>query len=121
MGIAMQIIEIATASIPDDIENVRVERVNLKVGKLSAVVPDSLRFCFEIAAKDTPLSGAELHIDEIPVIAVCRECHTKWRINEPAFRCKECESGSIDIVSGRELDIESIEIADEDKQDAGNF
>jgi hydrogenase nickel incorporation protein HypA/HybF len=121
MGIAMQIIEIATASIPNDMENVRVERVNLKVGKLAAVVPESLRFCFEIAAKDTPLSGAALHIDEIPVVAVCRECHTEWTINEPAFRCKKCESGSIDIVSGRELDIESIEIADEDKQDVGNL
>jgi len=121
MGIAMQIIEIATASIPDDMENVRVERVNLKVGKLAAVVPESLRFCFEIAAKDTPLSGAVLHIDEIPVVAVCRECRAEWTINEPAFRCKECESGSIDIISGRELDIESIEIADEDKQDDGNL
>jgi len=121
MGIAMQIIEIATASIPDDMENVRVERVNLKVGKLAAVVPESLRFCFEIVAKDTPLSGAVLHIDEIPVVAVCRECRAEWTINEPAFRCKECESGSIDIISGRELDIESIEIADEDKQDDGNL
>ena len=121
MGIAMQIIEIATASIPEDMENARVERVNLKVGKLAAVVPESLRFCFEIAAKDTPLSGAVLHIDKIPIVAICRECRAEWTINEPAFRCRACESGSIDIVSGRELDIESIEIADEDKQDAGTL
>jgi len=121
MGIAMQILEIATASIPDDMKNARVERVNLKVGKLAAVVPESLRFCFEIAAKDTPLSGAVLHIDEIPVVAVCRECHKEWTIKEPVFRCKECESGSIDIVSGRELDIESIEIAEEETQHAGKL
>ena len=119
MGIAMQIIEIAAASIPEHMENVRVERVNLKIGKLAAVVPESLRFCFAIAAKDTPLSHADLHIEEIPVVAVCRTCQTEWTINEPAFTCKTCDSGSIDIISGRELDIESIEITDEDKKIAG--
>ncbi len=54
MGIAMQIIEIAVASIPDDLNNAQIKRVNLKVGKLSAVVPESLHFCFQIAAQDTP-------------------------------------------------------------------
>ncbi len=44
MGIAMQIIEIATASIPKEEGDVTVARVNLKVGKLAAVVSDSLRF-----------------------------------------------------------------------------
>jgi hydrogenase nickel incorporation protein HypA/HybF len=114
MGIAMQILEIATASIPDDMRNARVEKVNLRVGKLAAIVPESLRFCFEIAAKDTPLSDAVLDIEEIPVVAVCRECHTRWTITEPVFTCKKCKSGAIEIVSGRELDIESIELSYED-------
>lgn len=113
MGIAMQIVEIATSSIPDDMENVRVERVNLRVGKLAGVVPESLRFCFEIVNRDTPLSGAELRIEEIPVVARCRECNFEWTINRPVFTCKKCKSGSIDIISGRELDITSIEVADQ--------
>lgn len=54
MGIALQIVEIATASIPSNSGNVQVARVNLKIGKLAAVVPDSLRFCFDVAVKDTP-------------------------------------------------------------------
>ena len=65
MGVAMQIIEIATASIPENMTQSRVERVNLKVGKLSAIVADSLRFCFEVAVKDTALEGAELVIDVV--------------------------------------------------------
>ncbi|MCP4112502.1 MAG: hydrogenase maturation nickel metallochaperone HypA [Desulfobacteraceae bacterium] len=113
MGIAMQVVEIATASIPDNMKDVQVERVNLKVGRLAAVVPGSLRFCFEIITKDTPLSGAELIIEEVPVVAICKKCNTKWTITGPAFICEKCNSGSIDIVSGRELDIISIEIADE--------
>ena len=85
--------------------------MNLKVGKLSAVVPDSLRFCFEIATQETPLSGAALHIEEIPVTAWCKDCNTEWTITGPIFTCQKCGSGSIEVISGRELDIESIEIA----------
>lgn len=112
MGIAMQIVEITTASIPDDMENAQVERVNLRVGKMAAVVPESLRFCFEIVSKDTPLDGAELAIEEIPVVARCRKCNLEWTVTGPVFTCKKCKSGSVDIISGQELDITSIEVAD---------
>jgi len=114
MGIAMQIIEIAAASIPADMKGSRVERVNLKVGKLAAIVPDSLRFCFEIASQDTPLAGAEIVIQEIPVIARCNDCRFQWTIDTPVFICQKCKSGSIELISGRELNIESIELAEED-------
>ncbi len=114
MGIAMQIIEIATASIPDGMEGARVARVNLKVGKLSAVVPDSLRFCFEIASQDTPLGAAELHIEEVPVVIHCGDCNARWTIDEPIFTCRKCNSGDIKVVSGRELDIDSIELDEKD-------
>ena len=113
MGVAMQIIEIATSSIPENSAQSRVERVNLKVGKLSAVVADSLRFCFEVASKDTALEGAELAIDEIPVVAQCNVCGVKWTVESPVFVCNQCQSGQIKLLSGRELDIESIEIRDE--------
>lgn len=114
MGIALQIVEIATASIPPDAGPVRVERINLKIGKLAAVVPESLRFCFDVAVKDTPLDGAQLAIEELPVVAKCNDCHEQWTIRSPAFKCENCDSGSLEILSGRELDIESIEIAEED-------
>jgi hydrogenase nickel incorporation protein HypA/HybF len=114
MGIALQIIEIATASIPPEMRSARVERVNLKVGKLAAVVPDSLRFCYEIASKDTLLAGAELRIEETPVVARCKDCGERWTIAEPVFNCPACRSGALEILSGRELDIVSIEVAQEE-------
>ncbi len=112
MGIAMQIAEIATSSIPDNMANARIEKVNLRVGKLAAIVPDSLSFCFEIAVKDTPLAGASLNIEEVPVTAKCKECGFKWTITSSVFKCTKCESGSIEILSGRELDVVSIEVAE---------
>ena len=112
MGIALQIIEIAEASIPTDMQGARIERVNLQIGKLAAVVPVSLLFCFEMAAKDTPLQGARLNIEELPGVAKCNDCGTQWIISGLSFRCEKCQSGSIEIISGRELDIQSIEIAE---------
>jgi hydrogenase nickel incorporation protein HypA/HybF len=114
MGIAMEIVDIARASIPEDMQGSKVRKVNLQVGKLSAIVTDSLRFCFDLVVKDTPLEGAELAVEEMPVVARCKECQTQWTVTEPVFTCKNCRSGNIDILSGRELDIKSIEIEDED-------
>ena len=117
MGIALQIIDIATASIPPDMRSARVERVNLKIGKLAAVVADSLRFCFDIVSKDTVLAGAELAIEETPVVARCKDCGVRWTIAEPVFTCTACHSGALEILSGRELDIVSIEIAQEERHE----
>jgi hydrogenase nickel incorporation protein HypA/HybF len=114
MGIAMEIVNIATDSIPPDMQGARVVRVDLQVGRMSAIVPESLRFCFNIATKDTPLAGAELIIEEIPIEAKCNDCNHHWFIDEPVFVCEKCQSGSINLLSGRELDIKSIEIAEED-------
>ena len=113
MGVAAEIIDIAISSIPDNIKNPTVEIINLKIGKLSAIVVESLCFCFDVMAKDTILSGAKLNIKEIPVSARCRDCNFEWTANEPVFVCRKCNSGSIDIISGRELDIESIEVIEE--------
>ena len=113
MGIAMEIMDIAKASIPADMQGSKVRKVNLQVGKLSAIVADSLRFCFEMVIKDSPLEGAELAIEELPVVARCKDCDTEWTVTEAVFTCKHCQGGNIDILSGRELDITSIEIEDE--------
>ncbi|MBW2366571.1 MAG: hydrogenase maturation nickel metallochaperone HypA [Deltaproteobacteria bacterium] len=112
MGIAMQIIKIAEAAIPADLENPRIARINLRIGKLSAVVPESLRFCMEFAGKDTVLEDAELVIEEIPVVAQCHKCDNQWTITGPVFTCQKCQSGDIEVLSGRELDVESIELID---------
>lgn len=113
MGIATEIVRIVTDSIPADMADTKVVRINLKVGRLSAVVPQSLQFCFEIAAKETPAEGAQLNIEEVAVSARCNDCDQQWEIIEPVFYCPKCNSGSIEMLSGRELDIESIELAED--------
>jgi hydrogenase nickel incorporation protein HypA/HybF len=113
MGIATEIVRIVTESIPPEMIGCKVARVNLKVGKMAAVVPQSLRFCFDIVAKETPAEGAHLEIQEIAVVARCHSCGHQWEIGEPVFVCPQCQSGSIEMLSGRELDIDSIELEEE--------
>jgi hydrogenase nickel incorporation protein HypA/HybF len=115
MGIAMQIVEIATSAIPKEAEGIPVEVVNLKIGKLAGVVPESLTFCFNFASQDSALAGAKLHIEEVPIVARCQDCDAQSVIAKPPFTCHECESGNLDILSGRELNISSIELADSDE------
>lgn len=110
MGIALEMIKIVMDSIPAHLKNPKVEKINLKVGKLAAVVPDSLDFCFQVASKGTPVEGALLHIEEIPVVVLCRECGHKWTAINPVFICEKCDSGTVELISGRELDIVSIEV-----------
>jgi hydrogenase nickel incorporation protein HypA/HybF len=112
MGIALQIMEIAKSSLPAGMEDIRVGKVNLKIGRLAAVVPASLRFCFEVVSKDTPFAGSTLDIKEVPVVVKCRSCRNEWTVTGPDFRCKTCQDGEVDILSGREIDIISLEVAD---------
>ena len=118
MGIALQVVEIAMASIPADFKNAQVKRVNLKIGKLAAVMPENLQFCFQIAIKDTPLREAHLNIEEIPLRMRCTNCNVEWTAHEPVFVCRECKSNFVEMLSGRELDITSIEVIEKADEDA---
>ena len=112
MGVAQQLVQIALDSIPGDIENPKVEKVNLKIGRLAAVVESSLTFCFEIITKDTALEEAVLNIDFVPVTVHCKSCDRIREVEDPMFQCPFCENGEIELLTGREIDIISIELAD---------
>ncbi|MDA3789422.1 MAG: hydrogenase maturation nickel metallochaperone HypA [Desulfobacula sp.] len=112
MGIAQQLVQIALDSIPREIKNPRVEKVNLKIGRLAAVVEHSLTFCFEIITKDTPLEGARLNIDFIAVMVHCKSCDNNWEVTGPVFKCPFCEDGDVEMLTGREIEILSLELTD---------
>lgn len=110
MGIAVEVIKIAINHLPDQGEGVRVKAINLKIGKLTAIIPETFRFCMEIATKGTPLEGCRVMIEEVPLRVKCRDCGKESEINEPAFFCPGCDSPRLDILSGRDLRLESLEV-----------
>ncbi|MFH2092011.1 MAG: hydrogenase maturation nickel metallochaperone HypA [Pseudomonadota bacterium] len=112
MGVAQQLFQIALDSIPDDIKDPKVEQVNLKIGRLAAVVEHSLTFCFEVISKNTPLEEAQLNIEFVPVTIHCRACDNRWEVDNPVFTCPFCEKNDIELETGREIQITSIILAD---------
>ncbi|OQX52352.1 MAG: hydrogenase maturation nickel metallochaperone HypA [Candidatus Cloacimonas sp. 4484_209] len=94
-------------------KKVKVTCINLKIGKLTAVVPESLQFCFQFVSKGTAVDGAVLKIKEIPVRARCKKCGNEFSIDSPLFLCPICGSGKIDVLSGNELLIKSVEIEED--------
>lgn len=95
-------------------ENAKVLRINLKIGKMSGVVKDALLFSFEVAAQDTKIAGARLEIEELPVIIHCDKCNKNSELDSPPiFRCGFCGELTPNIIQGKEMEIVSIEIDDE--------
>jgi hydrogenase nickel incorporation protein HypA/HybF len=83
----------------------RVTEVYLNLGALTGVDPEALAFGFEAATADTPLSGAALKINRIPVGGKCRTCRSDFELNEYVFVCPKCGSSDLEIFRGEELDI----------------
>lgn len=88
----------------------RVSVVNLRVGKLRQVIPDTLEFYFEFVARDSVCEGARLEQEVIDARLRCRPCAREWEIEIPAFRCPTCGGSDVEIASGDEFEVESIEI-----------
>lgn len=65
----------------------RVLRVRLQVGRLSGVVPDALRFSFDLVTDGTPAEGAALEIDEPEGRAHCRACPSDPALKDLVLLC----------------------------------
>lgn len=112
LSIATSLIEIATSAAREaGAERVAVVRV--AIGALAGVVKDSLFFSFDIASAGTPLEGARLEIDDVPVTVFCPTCQAERELISPqALRCPVCHTPTADIRRGRELTLVSLEVED---------
>jgi hydrogenase nickel incorporation protein HypA/HybF len=87
----------------------RVTAVHLVIGKVSGVVPDAVRFCFEMVAADSPVEGARLEIDEPPGWASCRGCGGEFEAEGLVLLCP-CGSADVEVLGGDELLIRAVEV-----------
>lgn len=86
-----------------------VARVHLDVGHLRQVVPDTLRFSWELVVADTALAGSQLEITHVPAVIACRDCQARTTLEAPVFRCP-CGSAAVDVVAGDELVVRSLDL-----------
>ena len=90
-------------------EGARVRGVRVEIGRLSAVLPDAVRFCFDVCARDTVVEGATLEIIETPGQAVCEDCGGDVVLLTARGGCR-CGGTRLRIVGGNELKIKDMEI-----------
>ena len=87
-----------------------LKSVLVHIGQLSAIVPESLSFCFEVMTSGTDLEGAKLNMEIIPLTGSCRTCGRTFEIKDYAFECPSCEGTDIETLSGQELSIVEMEV-----------
>lgn len=87
-----------------------VRSVHLSVGHFRQVVPDTLRFCWDLSVEHTDLAGCELVVDHIPALIICRDCGCQTTLDMPMLVCAGCDGTDVDLVSGEEFLIESIDV-----------
>jgi hydrogenase nickel incorporation protein HypA/HybF len=109
MSIAQSLVEIIQEEMAKNQARV-LRSVRLHVGEMSAVVPDSLSFCFEVITAGTEMEGARLMMDIVPLEGRCLSCGEAFRIKDYVFFCPACGGGDVETVSGQELSIVEIEV-----------
>jgi hydrogenase nickel incorporation protein HypA/HybF len=104
LSIADAIVRIACTHAGDR----RIETVEVKVGHLRQVVPDSLAFAFALVAEGTVAEGAELMLEVVPAAGVCRSCGEESDLPGFPLACTACESLDVELVRGEELLVDAL-------------
>jgi hydrogenase nickel incorporation protein HypA/HybF len=110
LSMAANIVDAVTESVAA-YPGARVKQVRLRVGALSAVVEDALKFCWEMVTEGSTLGRPQLVVTVLPVVVHCAACDALSEIEWlDGLRCPHCGEPAGDVRQGRELEIESIEI-----------
>ncbi len=109
----MSIVESILATVLEKAQEAKatkVLRVYLVVGELSGVVDDSVDFYFGFLAKDTIAAEAKVFFMHPPTQVRCRNCSTVYSPVNLNLSCPNCKERKVEIISGRELFIDNIEV-----------
>ena len=90
----------------------KVTSLNLRIGRKSGIVIDSMKFAFDAVKTEYPLlSSAELLIEEVPLVYECNDCGRTFDTDDIFFPpCPYCKSFNLKILSGEEVDIGKMEL-----------
>jgi hydrogenase nickel incorporation protein HypA/HybF len=88
----------------------KITRINLVIGELSGVVSECVQFYFDAISRDTIASGAQIEFEMKPTRVRCHKCQAVFAPRNSDWSCPDCHEMGIEIVSGRECFMESIEV-----------
>jgi hydrogenase nickel incorporation protein HypA/HybF len=87
----------------------KVTRVNICFGQMVRIVPEIFEFAFRETMRNSVAEDAELNIEVLPVKMKCSCCGNDFQVTENRFSCNICGSTGLEIITGNELFIKSIE------------
>ncbi|WP_080801713.1 hydrogenase maturation nickel metallochaperone HypA [Arabiibacter massiliensis] len=117
LGIMTGVMDAVTAS-AEQAGATRVLKVSLSVGEMTEAIADALEFAFEVLTDGTLCEGAELEITMVRPKSRCLECGAEYEHDRFHMLCPECGSFATELIAGRELQIDSIEVDIPDGEEA---
>lgn len=91
-----------------------VSTIHVRIGQLRQIVPETLVYCWGLVSADTELDGSRLAVEPVPARVRCRGCDRTTELGQlPVFACGGCAGTDVEIISGEEFLITSLELAEE--------
>jgi hydrogenase nickel incorporation protein HypA/HybF len=88
----------------------KIVSINLVVGDYTGVVEDAVNFYFGFLSKDTIAAGAKINYTHVTGQMRCRDCDILFPLQKRDYQCPQCNGKRVEIVGGRELYIENMEV-----------
>lgn len=111
LSIAQNILDVVRNHVSEE-RHGEVQAVKVRLGDLCGVQAESLEFCFAAIVRDMALKHAALKIERVPGQLQCSACGKSCAIDGLLACCPGCGSGAIELISGTELQVVEIELAD---------
>lgn len=88
----------------------KIRVIRLCIGQLKGIVPDCIQIYLDMLSEGTPAEGARIEAEFLPVKVRCRECRREGQISPHHLECPHCGSLALELLSGREFYIKSMEV-----------
>ena len=87
----------------------RAVSVKIRLGALTCINPDALRFGLEALSQNTPVQGCTLEIVPVHADGACRDCDWTGEVSDPlGLVCPTCGGSSLELTGGRDLTVQSV-------------
>ena len=119
LSIAMSLLDTA-AEEADRHGGDEVLALHLRIGPLSGVVSAALISAFELARESSPMPRCRLVIEEVPILIDCEVCQSQQPVRGiQDICCAVCGTPTMNIITGRELDVIAMELRNEQANAVG--
>ncbi|MCF8261126.1 MAG: hydrogenase maturation nickel metallochaperone HypA [Melioribacteraceae bacterium] len=109
MAIAQNIIEIAEEYAVKSAA-LKVNEIELDIGKLAGIELESLLFAIDVIKEGTICNSAKMIINHVEAQFNCTECLSTFNTENYYAKCPVCNSHKVEIIAGREMRVKSIDI-----------